>query len=56
MARAERQRDRILEQLATIDPADHVRYGEVGRDLARCEEALTDAENRWLELVDEADR
>ncbi|MBX3312777.1 MAG: ABC-F family ATP-binding cassette domain-containing protein [Actinobacteria bacterium] len=55
MAKAERARDRALEALGRIDPADHVAYGDAGRALTDAEAALHGAEEAWLALVDEAE-
>lgn len=55
MTRAQRIRDRRLDELGEIDPADHTAYGEAGRVLADAEAALGEAEDAWLALVEEAE-
>ncbi len=53
MRKLERQRERLAEQLAEVDGADHVRLAEVGQELAAADAALADVEERWLALGEE---
>ena len=56
MTRLQRVRDRLADSVTSVDPTDHVRLAELGRELAEAEAALAAAEERWLELIDEAER
>jgi ATP-binding cassette subfamily F protein uup len=54
MARMARRRDELIEALgATGD--DHLELAQVGRQLEAAQAALTESENRWLALAEEAD-
>lgn len=52
MNRAERRRDRLVEEIGRIDPADHEAYAVAGRELEEAEAVLRDAEEAWLTLAD----
>ena len=47
-------RDRLLAELATVG-GDHAALRRIGAALAEAEEAVADAEGRWLELAHEAE-
>ena len=50
MARAERRRDRLAEELASL--TDHAELARVGAELAAAQAELDALEERWLELAD----
>jgi ATP-binding cassette subfamily F protein uup len=51
----ERARDRLRDELAQVDPADHRRMAEVATALASAEDEVSAAEETWLELAAEAE-
>jgi ATP-binding cassette subfamily F protein uup len=53
MADAEATRDRLAAELGALDPSDHVGLAATAQALADAETALSAAEERWLELVEE---
>ena len=54
--RLERRRDELQTQLGTSEVLeDHTLLAELGRELAEVEAAVTEVEDRWLELTVEAD-
>ncbi|MCU1499133.1 MAG: putative transporter ATP-binding protein [Acidimicrobiales bacterium] len=55
MRKLEKQRDRLVAEVATIDGSDHQRLGAVGRDLAAVEAEITATEDAWLALAEEAE-
>jgi hypothetical protein len=53
MARLGRQRDQLSELLAAT--VDHVELARIGHQLTDAQRSVTEAENRWLTLAEEAD-
>jgi ATP-binding cassette subfamily F protein uup len=56
MRKLEKQRDALAEELAAVAPTDHVALADVGSRLAAAEAELTEAEDRWLEIAEDAHR
>jgi hypothetical protein len=50
LRRLERQRDRAVEALGEVDPADHAALAGAGQAVADAEAAVAEVEERWLEL------
>jgi ATP-binding cassette subfamily F protein uup len=50
LRRLERERDRAVEALGTVDPADHQALAAAGQAVADAEAAVAETEERWLEL------
>ncbi|QXC63290.1 ABC-F family ATP-binding cassette domain-containing protein [Aquihabitans sp. G128] len=55
MKKLERQRDRLVEQVAATAGTDHQRLAELGRDLAAVEGQITANEDEWLALAEEGE-
>jgi hypothetical protein len=55
LERLGRRRDGLHEALAAAG-GDHVELGRLGRELAEVQADLTELEDRWLVLAEEADR
>jgi ATP-binding cassette subfamily F protein uup len=53
LRRAERVRDRAVEALAAVDPADHQALAAAGQAVADAEAAVSEVEERWLALGEE---
>ena len=53
MVKLQRQRDKIAETLIGVD--DHVEMNRLGAELAAAQAALSDAEEMWLALAEEAE-
>jgi ATP-binding cassette subfamily F protein uup len=54
LAAAERRRDRLTEELAAAG-TDRDKLAKAGTDLAQAEQEVREAEERWLELAEEAE-
>jgi hypothetical protein len=46
----ERVRDRAVEALAAVDPADHEALAAAGKAVADADAAIAQTEERWLQL------
>ena len=53
MVKLQRQRDRIVEELTGV--TDHVEMNRLGAELAAAQAALSDAEEIWLTLAEDAE-
>jgi hypothetical protein len=53
MVKLQRQRDKIVEALTGVD--DHVEMNRLGAELAAAQAALSDAEETWLALAEDAE-
>ena len=53
MAKLQRQRDKIIEELTGV--TDHVEMHRLGVELAAAQAALSDAEETWLTLAEDAE-
>ena len=53
MRKLDKARSVLVDQLGTIDPADHQALAAVGQDLADIDARLAETEERWLALGEE---
>ena len=53
MVRLQRQKDKVTEMLTGLQ--DHVELQRLGVELAAVQSALSEAEDAWLALAEEAD-
>ena len=53
LRRLETRRDRLSAEVEAADVADHRRLAELGAELSEVADALSAAEDRWLELADD---
>jgi hypothetical protein len=53
MVKLQRQRDKVVEELTGA--RDHVEMNRLGAELAAAQAALSDAEDTWLNLAEEAE-
>ena len=53
MVKLQRKRDKMIEALTGVD--DHVEMNRLGAELAAAQAALSDAEETWLALAEDAE-